>query len=152
MAIFGPKPCVNPFRKMSIFRVFELLVIIAQKGVFSLQNMVKDIFFAYIALKKKSWKNGQFWTKTMGYPLWKNVNFSSFLTSCFYSLERLFFFLKYRKRHFPCLYSLKKKSLEKWSFLDQNHGLTPFEKCQFFKFLNFLLLQPRKAFFRCRIW
>ena len=53
MAIFGPKPWVNPFGKMSIFRFF--------------------------------------------------------LTSCFYSVERRFFVLEYRKRHFPCLYCLKKQ-------------------------------------------
>ena len=29
MVIFGPKPWVNPFGKMSIFRLFELLVFIA---------------------------------------------------------------------------------------------------------------------------
>ena len=29
MAIFGPKPWVNPFGKMSIFRIFEHLVFIA---------------------------------------------------------------------------------------------------------------------------
>ena len=29
MAIFGPKPWVNPLPKMSIFRLFELLVFIA---------------------------------------------------------------------------------------------------------------------------
>ena len=91
MAIFGPKPCVNPFGKMSIFRLFELLVLIAQKGVYSFQNIVKDIFLAYIAKKK---------TK-----------------------------------------------LEKWTFLDQNHGFTPFKKFEFFDFLNFLFLQRRKAFF-----
>ena len=28
--------------------------------------------------------------------------------------------------------------MERWPFLDQNHGLTPLEKCQFFYFLNFL--------------
>ena len=93
MAIFGPKPWVNPFGNMSIFRLFELLVFIAQKGVFSLQNIVNDIFLAYIALKK---------------------------------------------------------NLAKWPFLDQNHGLTPLEKCQIFHFLNFLFLQPRKAFLRSR--
>ena len=49
MAIFGPKPCVNPFGKMSIFPLFELLVSLSQKGFFPLQNMVKDIFLAYIA-------------------------------------------------------------------------------------------------------
>ena len=36
MVIFGPKPWLNPFRKMSIFRPFELVVFIAQKGVCSL--------------------------------------------------------------------------------------------------------------------
>ena len=35
MAIFGPKPWVNPFEKMSIFRDFELLVFMTKKGVFS---------------------------------------------------------------------------------------------------------------------
>ena len=29
MAIFGPKPRVNPFGNMSIFRLFKLLVVIA---------------------------------------------------------------------------------------------------------------------------
>ena len=41
--------------------------------------------------------------------------------------------------------------MEKWPFLDQNHGLTALEKCQFFNFLNFLFLQLKKAFFRSRI-
>ena len=94
MAIFGPKPWVNPFGKMSIFRLFELLVFIAQKGVFSFQNIVKVIFLTNIALKKK---------------------------------------------------------LEKWPYLDQNHGLTLLEKCQFFEFLNFLFLLPTKALFCSRI-
>ena len=87
MAIFGPKPWVNPFNpfgKMSIFRLFE--------------------------------------------PF------------CFYSLERRFIALEYRKRHFPIPYSLQKKKLEKWPFLDQKHGLTPLDKCQFFDFLNFFFL------------
>ena len=35
MAIFGPKPWINPFGKMSIFRLFEPLFFIALKGVFS---------------------------------------------------------------------------------------------------------------------
>ena len=77
MAIFGPKPWVNPFGKMSIFLLFELLDFIAQKGVFSFQNIIKDIFVPYIA---------------------------------------------------------KKKKLEKRAFSDQNHGLTPLEKCQFSTF------------------
>ena len=53
MAIFGPKPWVNPFGKFAIFRRFGLLVFIAQKGVLSFWNIIKDIFVAFIDLKKK---------------------------------------------------------------------------------------------------
>ena len=53
IAIFRPKPCVNPFGKMLIFRLFELHVFEVQKAVFSFQNIVKDIFLAYIFLKKR---------------------------------------------------------------------------------------------------
>ena len=48
MAIFGPKPWVNPFWKMSIFRRFSLLVFIAQKGP-SIVKYRKNIILAYIA-------------------------------------------------------------------------------------------------------
>ena len=68
----------------------------------------------------------------MGSPPWK-VSFFDFWTSCFYSLQRLSFVPERSKRHFPRIYLLKKK-LEKFLFLDQNHGLTPLEKCEFFDF------------------
>ena len=35
IAVFKPKPWVNPFGRMSIFRLFELFVFIAQKAVVS---------------------------------------------------------------------------------------------------------------------
>ena len=37
--------------------------------------------------------------------------------------------------------------MEKWPILDQNHGLTPLNKTQFFDFFNFLFLQLKKEFF-----
>ena len=83
----------------------------------------------------KSWVN----------PLGKMSIFRPFKSFCFYSLERRFFILEYRERHFPGLYQLNKKC-EKWQILDQSHGLTPLQKCQFFNFLKFLFLQPRRAF------
>ena len=39
--------------------------------------------------------------KTWVKPFGKNVNFSTFSTSCIYSLERRFNVLEYRKTHFP---------------------------------------------------
>ena len=151
MAIFGPKPWVNPFRKMSIFRLFELLVFIAQKGIFFLfQNIVKHIFVAYIALKKKL-ENGLFLDQNYGLtPLETCKFFRIFELLVFIAQKGVFFVLEYCKRLFPGLYCLKVK-LGKMGILDQNHGLTPLEKCQFFDFLNFLFLQLRKAFFRSRI-
>ena len=149
MAIFGPKPQVNPFGKMSIFRLFELLVFIAQKGVFSFQNIVRDIFLCYIA-EKKNLEKGPFLDQNHGLICLEKSQFFGFLNLFFYSLKSSIFVLEYRERDFPGLYCLKKK-LEKWSFLDQSHGLTPLEKCQFFDFLNFLFFWPKKAFFRSRI-
>ena len=93
MAIFGLKSWINPFGKISILRLFELLVFIAKKG--------------------------------------------------------FFFVLEDRKGYFSVLHCLKKKK-EKWPFLDQNHGLTPLQKGQFFDFFNFLFLLLRQAFFRSR--
>ena len=66
MAIFGPKPRVNPFGKMSIFRLFELLVFIALKFVVFVPEYRKKHFPGFYWLKKESWKNGHFGTKTMG--------------------------------------------------------------------------------------
>ena len=37
--------------------------------------------------------------------------------------------------------------MEKWPIFEQNHGLTPLEKCQFFDFYNLLFLLARKRFF-----
>ena len=151
---------------MSTFRLFKLVVFLVQKGVFSVQNIVKKHFTALYCIKKKfqkwpllekkafSWrilrkKKGRKWPFLDQNPLEK-CQFSYFMTSCFYSLQRRFFVLKYRKGHFLMLQCLKKK-LQKCPFLDQNHGLTTWKKRQFFDFLNLLFLQPRKVFFRSRI-
>ena len=149
MAIFGPKPWVNPFGKMSIFRVFELLVFIDQKVVFSLLNNVRDIFQAYIALKKKLEK-WLFFDQIHGLTPLKKCEFFEFLNFLFLQPGKSFFRSRISKKTFSWPI-LAKKNGEKWPFLYQNHGLTPLEKCQYFVFLNFLFLQPRKAFFCSRI-
>ena len=48
--ILTAKPWTNPFGKMANFRLFKLPVFVAWKRVFSLYNIVKDIFLAYITL------------------------------------------------------------------------------------------------------
>ena len=39
------------------------------------------------------------------------------------------------------------KKMENFQIFDQNHGVTPLEKCQFLDFLTFCFLQFKKAFF-----
>ena len=83
--------------------------------------------------KKKVAKMAMFGPKPWVNPFWKTVNFSTFWTFCFYSLERRFTFWNIINNIFwPIL--PKKKELEKWPFLDQNHGLTnPFGKMTIFR-------------------
>ena len=146
MAIFGPKLSVNLFGKKSIFQLFERLVFIAQKGVFLFQNILKDNFLAYTALKRKLEK-WPFLDQNHGLPLWKNVNFSNFLTSCFYSLERRFFALKYRKRYFPGLYCLKKK-VGKMAIFGPKPWVNPFGKMSIFRLFGLLVFKALKGVFQ----
>ena len=150
MAIFGPKPWVYPFGKMSIFRLFGILVFIGQKSVLSFQNIIKDIFLAYIALKKKVGKMAIFGPKPWVNPFGKMSIFRLFELLVFIAQKGVLSFQNIVKDIFwPIL--PKKRKQEKWPYLDQNHGFTPLEKCQFFDFLNSLFLWPRKAFFGSRI-
>ena len=143
---------LTPLEKFQFFDFWNFFFFIDQKGAFLLQKIIKHIFLAYIALKKNLEK-WSFLNQNHGITPLKTCQLFYFLKLFFFSfsLERRFFVLEYHKRHFSGLYCVKKKKLEKWQFLDQNHGLTPLKKCLFFDFLNFLFLQPRKACFRSRI-
>ena len=145
MAIFRPKPWVIPFGKVTIFRLFELLVFIAQKFVFFVLEYHKRHFPDLYCVKTKVGKMVIFGPKPWFNPFGK---ISFFL---FVQLRKAFFCSRISLNTFPQSILSKRKKLEKWPFSDQNHGLTPLEKCQFFEFLNFLFFQPRKAFFRSRI-
>ena len=135
MAIFGPKPWVNPFGKMSIFRLFQLLVFTAQKGVFR-SRISQKIFSRPILPKKKKLEKCPFLDRKHWLTPFKNLNFLTFSFSSFYRLERRFLVLEYRKRYFSGLYCLKKKVAKiaifgpkpfldqnHWPFLDQNQRL-----------------------------
>ena len=76
-------------------------------------------------------------------PFGKIAIFLTFWTSCFYSLERRFFVLEYRKTHFTGLYCVKRSSWKKGHFWAK----TPLAKCQFFDFLNFLFFGLERRFF-----
>ena len=58
-AIFGPKPWVNAFGKMSIFRLFELLVFYSVERRFFVLESRKG-HFPGLYCPKKGWKKGHF--------------------------------------------------------------------------------------------
>ena len=122
MAIFVPKPWVNPLGKIAIFFDFLHFCFYSLERRFFVLEYRKTLFPGLYCPKKGSCINGHFWTKTMGQPLWKNCNFLTFLTFCFYSLERRFFVVEYRKRHFPGLFCLKKKNWENGQFWTKTMG------------------------------
>ena len=82
----------NPFGKMPIldqnygltplekcqFLDFLNFLFLKPRKAFSRSRISLKTFSWPILPKKKSWKNGHFWTKTMDKPLWKYVNFSTF--------------------------------------------------------------------------
>ena len=145
MAIIGPKPFVNPFRNMSISRLFHFLVFVAQKGFFSFQNIVKDIFLAYIALKKmlEKWP---FFDRNHGLTYFEKYKFFDFLKFLFLQPKRRFFVLQYRKRHSPGLYCLKKK-VGKMAIFGPKRWFNPFEKMSHFRLFERRVFIAQKGFF-----
>ena len=151
MANFRPKQWTNPFPKISIFRLFKLLVFVTQTHVFSFQNIVKHFFVTYIA-KKQNMEKWPILDQNHGLTtLQKSQFFSLFKLAVFIAQKGVLSFQNIVK-HIFLAYIASKQKMEKWPILDQNHGLTPLQKSHFFHFLNMLFLQPRKAFFRSRIW
>ena len=121
MAIFAIISWVNPFGKNVNFWTFWTGCFYSLERRFFVLEYHKRHFPDLHCLKKKSWKNGHFWTKTMRYSLWKNVSFSTFWSCCFYSLERRFFVVEYHEAIFLADIA-QKKNLEQWPFLHQIHG------------------------------
>ena len=84
--------------------------------------------------------------KTWLNPFGKNVNFLTFWTSSFHSLERLFFVLEYRQRHFAGLYYLNKK---RWK---NGHFSTFWTSCFYSIEISFFVLEYCKRHFSCLYW
>ena len=82
MTIFGAKPWVNPFGKMSCFRRFELCVFIAYKGVFLVLEYRKAHFPGLYCIKKmlEKWP---FFDLNHGLTLLKKCEFFDFLNFLF---------------------------------------------------------------------
>ena len=108
MTIFGPKQWVNPFGKKSIFRLFELLVFIAQKGIFRSRILYKTFSWSILP-KKKKFEKQPFLVQNHGLTPLEKCQFFDFFNCLFLQPREAFFVLEYPKRHFPGQCCLKKK-------------------------------------------
>ena len=134
---FWTKTMGNPLLKNIIFPTFWTSCFYSLERRFFVLDIVKEVFLAYIALKK-SWKNGHVLNKTICSAFWKNVSFSTFWISCFYSLETRFIVLEYRKRHFPGLYCLR-RNVGKMAIFGPIPWINSFGKPSIFRLFELLV-------------
>ena len=90
MAIFGLKLWVNPFGNMSIFRLFELVVFIAQKGLFFVLEYGKRDFPGLYCLKRRVGKMAIFRPKPWVIPCGKMSSFRLFKLLVFIGKKGVF--------------------------------------------------------------
>ena len=103
MAIFGPKPLVNPLGKMSILRHFKLFVVIAWQGFFFVLEYHKKFFAGLNCLKKKVRERAIFGAKPWVKPSGKVSIFRLFEFVVFIAYKGVFSVVEYHKRQFPGL-------------------------------------------------
>ena len=75
-------------------------------------------------------------------PFGKNLNFLTFSTSYFYSLDRRFFVLEYRRRHFPGLYCPTQRKVGKMAIFGSKPWVNPFGKMPIFGLFELLVFTP----------
>ena len=146
MAIIRPKPWVKPFGKIIIFRVFELLVFKAQKVVFSLQNIVKDIFLAYIVLKIKVGKMVIFRPKPWVNPFVNLSNFRPFELLVFFAQTEVFSLANIVKDIFLAYIAYKKK-VGKMAIFGRKPWVNLFGKMSIFRLFELLVFIAQKVVF-----
>ena len=91
-----------------------------------------------LSKKKKVGKMAIFEPKPWVNLFGKMSIFQLFELLVFIALKVVFFVLGYRKRHFPCLYCLKKE-LDIWPFFGPKLWVNPFEKMSILRLFELLV-------------
>ena len=98
-------------------------------------------------LKKEKLQKWPFFHQNHGLTPLEKSQFFDFLIFWFLESRKAFFRSRIWSRTFSWPILPKKKKLEKWSFLDQNHELTFLEKWQIFDSLDFFFYSLERRFF-----
>ena len=132
MALFGPKPWVNPLRKMSSFRLFELLIFVVQKGIFFILEYRKRYFPGLYCIRRNVGKISIFGPIPQVNPFGKMSIFRLFELLLFIAQKGIFFILEYRKRHF-LVYIAFNKRVGKMAIFEPKPWANPFRKMSIFR-------------------
>ena len=118
----------TPLKKCQFFYFFNFFLLYPS-NTFS-RSRISWKSFSWLILPKKKLVKWLFLDQNHGLTRLEKCQFFNFLNFVFYSLERRFFTLEYRKRHFLGIYCIKESS-EKSPFLNKNHGLTLWKNVNF---------------------
>ena len=99
----------------------------------------KRHFLGLNCLKKKVRKMAIFGPKPWVNPIWKMTIFFNFWTSCFYSLNRRFYVLKYHKKTFSWPFFPWKKKVGKMAIFEAKPFGNPFGKMSIFRYFELLV-------------
>ena len=141
MAIFRPKPWVNPLVKCQFFDFLNFLLLKPRKEFFR-STISYSIFSWSISPKRKKLEKWPFLDQNHGLTPLRKYQFFDFWTSCFYSLERRFFPVQYSKGYFPGLYCLKENNWKNGLFWTKTFG-----KMSIFRLFELLVFIAQKGVF-----
>ena len=123
------------------FSTFSTFCFYRLESCFLVIEYKKTHFPGLYCLKKAVGKRANFRPKPSTNPFGKNVNFSTFSTFCFCTLESYFFVLGYHKTHFPGQYCLKKK-VGKMANFGPKPWTNPFGKMSIFRLFKLSVFVP----------
>ena len=147
--IFEQNHRLTPLEKCQFFVFFNFLFLMPRNAFFRLR--ISWNTFSWPILSKKKLEKWLIFEQNHGLTPLEKCQFFGFFNFLSLLPRNTFFRSRISWNSFYLPLLPKKKKLEKWPTFEQNHGLTPLEKCQFFYFFNLLFLLPSNAFFRSRI-
>ena len=150
MAIFDLNHGLTLLEKYQFFDFLKFLFL-QRKKTFFRSRISQKTFSWPILSQKKRLKNGHFFDQKHGLTPLEKCQFYDFLNFLFLQHRNAFFFvLEYRKRHFPCLYCLKRKG-SKMAISRQKPWVNHFRKMSIFQLFELFVFISLKGVFRSRI-
>ena len=139
---------LSPLEKSRFFDFFNFLILedISEKAFFPSQNIFKHVFLFGFD-KNKNMEKFPIFDRNHRLTSLEKSQFFNFFDFLILESKNTFFSFQNIIKHILLADFANNKKMENFQIFDQNHGVTPLEKCQFLDFLTFCFSQYKKAFF-----